>query len=259
MKLNIDEKRSTGRMAVAVLLLFCCQLLSANSNEAAWYKQAAVHYKANSFEQTALLYEKILTQGSKSPEVYYNLGNCYYKLNNLGRAILNYERALQQSPTDEDVLHNLKLAEQKTVDRIVPVPQLGIVTWWQSFVTLQTSSGWRIFGALTIWLSLAAFVACLFTRAKKVFATTGSLLLLCTLVFVLLSFKQSQHEQYSNEAIVLVSSVNVKSAPDSNGNDIFTVHEGLKLKILDKVGQWNKIRLADGKTGWLESTSFSRI
>jgi tetratricopeptide (TPR) repeat protein len=245
-------------MTLSLLFLAFCFLSAAESPEAL-YKQATTFYKANDFENAALQYEKILTAGYKTAEVYYNLGNCYYKLNNTGRSILNFERAIKLSPNDEDIQHNLKLAEQKAVDRIQPVPQLEIITQWKNFVSWQSAKGWKTFAAVSLWLAFVAFSAYLFTGLKRITAFSGALLLILSVAFISLSFKQNNNEQYSNEAIVMVKSVNVKSAPDSNGNDIFTVHEGLKLRMLDRVGQWYKIRLADGKTGWLESTSFSRI
>jgi tetratricopeptide (TPR) repeat protein len=245
-------------IVTAMLWLVFCFLHAAEDPETE-YKQAAAFYKANNFENAASKYEAILSSGYKTSEVYYNLANCYYKLNNIGKAILNYERALKLSPNDEDIQHNLKLAEQKAVDRIQPVPQLAIVTWWQNFTTWQTSSGWKTFAATALWLALLMFAFYLFTSIKRVTFFAGSLLLLLSIVFISLAFKQYRNEQYSDEAIVMLAVVNVKSAPDTNGNDIFVVHEGLKLRILDKVGTWYKVRLADGKTGWLESTSFSRI
>lgn len=259
MVLGFKNQSSKMRvMAVSLLLLVFCVLNAAESPDAL-YKQAATFYKANDFENAASQYEKILAAGYKTAEVYYNLGNCYYKLNNTGRAILNFERAIKLSPNDEDIQHNLKLAEQKAVDRIQPVPQLEIITQWKNFVSWQSAKGWKTFAAVSLWLAFLAFAAYIFTGLKRFTAFSGVLLLILSVAFISLGFKQSSNEQYSNEAIVMVKSVNVKSAPDSNGNDIFTVHEGLKLKILDRVGQWHKIRLADGKTGWLESTSFSRI
>jgi SH3-like domain-containing protein len=56
-----------------------------------------------------------------------------------------------------------------------------------------------------------------------------------------------------------VENVNVKSAPDDNGTDLFTIHEGIKFLVLDHVGSWNKIRLADGKVGWIEKGVFEKI
>ncbi len=46
--------------------------------------------------------------------------------------------------------------------------------------------------------------------------------------------------------------VNVKLSPDSGSNDAFIVHEGLKVALEDKVDNWIKVRLQDGKIGWIQ-------
>ena len=242
-------------LSCALCLVSCVYSQSANE----LYNTANSLYKQNQFQQATAAYEKILAQGYRTAEVYYNLGNCYYKQNNNGKAILNFERAKKLSPADEDIAHNLKLAQLKTVDRIVPVPQLALTSAWNNFTTSQSSKGWGIFALVFLWSALIVFAVYSFI-AKKNF-----LFVLCSLFFVLsiaslsLAFKQSNAEENSDSAILLVENVNVKSAPDANGTDLFTIHEGVKFQILDAVGSWNKIRLVDGKIGWIEKNLFEKI
>jgi SH3-like domain-containing protein len=63
--------------------------------------------------------------------------------------------------------------------------------------------------------------------------------------------RQNQIEKSENIGIIFSSSVNIKSSPDENGTDLFILHEGVKVEVLDKVEKWRKIKLADGKIGWL--------
>jgi tetratricopeptide (TPR) repeat protein len=223
------------------------------------YTSANTLYKSNKFEQAATAYEKILMQGYRTPEVYYNLGNSYFKLHNTGRAILNFERAHKLAPDDEDITHNLKLAQLKAVDKLIPVPQLGIVTSWNNLLTSQSSKGWGIFALVFIWVTLLVFAVYLFVARKGMVMFFGSLFLILSVASISLAFKQSNAEENSSCAILTVENVNVKSAPDANGTDLFTIHEGLKLELCDQVGNWTKIRLADGKVGWIEKNLFEKI
>ena len=50
----------------------------------------------------------------------------------------------------------------------------------------------------------------------------------------------------------------VKSSP-SSGKDLFVIHEGTKVKVLDNVGDWLNISLADGRQGWIESSALEVI
>ena len=110
-----------------------------------------------------------------------------------------------------------------------------------------------------IWLSLVFFAVYLFVGIRKLSFSLGSFLLIISLVFIGLAVKQSNKEQQTDAAILMVSNSFVKSAPDTNGNDQFMLHEGVKFEILDRVGEWSKIRLADGKVGWIERSAYEKI
>ena len=53
------------------------------------------------------------------------------------------------------------------------------------------------------------------------------------------------------EAIICSEKSEVKNAPTMNSDNIFTLHEGTKVLVLDSVDNWKKIRIADGKIGWI--------
>jgi SH3-like domain-containing protein len=59
---------------------------------------------------------------------------------------------------------------------------------------------------------------------------------------------------YSNntiEAIIFVEETDIKNAPTLNSEKVFTLHEGTKVRVLDSVDNWKKIKIADGKIGWI--------
>ena len=101
---------------IILFSLFASQLLADDSSSL--FKQANDFYAKNEFQKAIALYEKVEATGMVSAELYYNIGNAYYKNNEIGKAILNYERAKKINPEDEDINFNLKLANQKTEDKI---------------------------------------------------------------------------------------------------------------------------------------------
>jgi len=223
------------------------------------YQQAGQLYKAKQFQQAADLYEKIISQGYKSTDVYYNLGNCYFKIDSVGKCILNYERAQKLSPDDEDVKHNLQLASLHTIDKIEPVPQLAIITWWNNFISFFSSKTWGIFSLAALWLALIIAAIGIFSGMRRFFFGSAALIFLVSIIFLSLAIFKQTREKRSDVAILTASSANVKSAPDENSSNLFLLHEGTKLQLLDHVGNWNKIQLADGKVGWIDQGSFEKI
>ena len=54
--------------------------------------------------------------------------------------------------------------------------------------------------------------------------------------------------------------VSVKSSPGADASkDLFILHEGTKVKIVDSVGSWYNIELADGRQGWMQVSDIEII
>jgi len=207
-------------------------------------------------------YNKILYQGYESAALYHNLGNSFFRLGNLGEAILNYERALKLEPRDEDIRFNLRLANARTIDNIKEVPQIFIVDWWNNFVSVFTVSGWA-FIFLLVYLLMLAFIGIYFLSQNinlQRFSIYGGIASLIILFITLLIFISAYDREASTDyGIILVNSVNVKASPTPESSDSFIIHEGLKFEIQDQLDDWVRIKLADGKVGWLPGNTFGKI
>jgi len=225
-------------------------------------KKANKAYNKQNFEEALNYYSQILHHGLVSSELYYNIGNSYYRMGKIGYAILNYEKALKLSPGDDDIKHNLSVANSHTVDKIEELPKLFLIEWWDSLVMLFSVNTWAFIFILffVIFLTLIGFYY--YYRYSKYqkplfFLATFNLIIL---FFVLTLFIVRFNDERSNEyGILLETSANVKVSPDFEANDAFIIHEGIKFKIEDKVENWTKIKLRDGKIGWLNNNYFKSI
>lgn len=255
----ISHSAFTKSVCAFWCLLISVQFLCAETPQQL-YSIGVEAYKAKNYQQAIDAYQKLITQGYQNAAVYYNLGNAYYKTDQISLAILNFERAQRLAPADEDIRYNLKLANLKTVDRITPVPQLAIITKWENFVGSQSSKTWAVYSIVFIWLALVGFALYLFISGiRRLAFFSGVSLVMVALFFAYLSYLQNLAEYGARQAILTATNTYIKSAPDASGTDLYMIHEGTKLNILDKVGQWTKIRLADGKIGWVEQNKFTLI
>lgn len=211
-------------------------------------------YKSQNYDNAITAYEEVLSQGYAGASVHYNLGNSYYRIGKIGLAILHYEKALKYAPNDDDIIHNLQLASMKTVDKVEAVPQFFLFGVWESVISIFTIDGWAIVAYVLFILLLLAFGLIFFLRSVSIkrnvfFFSLPFLILFIFSVFIFLGkLKIDKEIKYG---IILENAVNVKAAPDENSSNIFVIHEGLKIKIEDKVDIWVKIRLIDGKVGWI--------
>ncbi len=226
------------------------------------FEEANQLYRAGDFQKAATIYEQIRENGYESPALYYNLGNAYFKLHNIPAAILNYERAKRIAPHDEDNSYNLRIAQLQVVDRIEQIPQLFLVQWWQAWIDLYPANNWAVIGITCLWCT--AFAAAMFIVARRVtlrrvaFILGSFSIIVCLFSFIALVHRH-HIEQTRQSAIVFSPSASVKSAPDSQSTDLFILHEGLKVELVDSVAEWMKIRLADGKIGWLPAGAMQII
>ena len=226
------------------------------------FKEANDAYNEGNYDHAITMYNTIEAEGLESAALYYNMGNTYYKMKDYPHAILYYEKALKLDPSDEDIRVNLEIANMAVVDKINPIPQPFLMRWWNALRSSFSADGWA-------WLSVVFFallLACLFvflmsrrTGFRKLGFFVGLLALLCLAFSVVFAVESQYALSRHDEAIVMTSTVTVKSSPSVESVDLFVLHEGAKVRILDSARDWNKIRIADGSVGWLPATDMTEF
>jgi tetratricopeptide (TPR) repeat protein len=249
-----------GWLLAGGLLLFAGL---ANADEAvSLFNQANKFYEMGDYQQAIMVYEKILAAGKVNWQVYFNLGNAYYKQKRYGKAILNYERARRLSRDNEDIEFNLDLANLSVADRITAMPRSLMVVWLDNaihFFTVTTAATimlifWLvIFAGTIIWM--LARRELLQNWGRRLAWAAGAVWLIFALFFGLLAYERATVQ----EGIVLVSRVVVRSSPSDEATEMFILHEGVKVRLQDSSGNWRRIKLADGKVGWLEAKAIEKI
>lgn len=224
--------------------------------------EANKYYQEQQYNTAIEFYNKIISQGYESSALFYNLGNAYFKAGDLGKAILYYEKGLKLSPGDDDITFNLRIANSRTVDKITELPKLFIVEWWEKLITSFSTSGWAFLTVVIFWIFLGAIGLFIFAkkiRVQKISLMVSSFVLALLIVSVVILISRYNHEVVKNYGVLTEQIYSVKGAPDSRSNDIFVIHEGIKFTIEDQVNEWYKIRLADGKVGWIPKNVFGFI
>lgn len=245
---------------IICLAFFSGSVPGKNINE--MMQQAGALYRNGEFDNAIKIYEELRTEGYEGTSLYFNLANSYYRIGKLGYAILNYERALKISPSDEDVKHNLAFANLSSVDRIQPLPTFFLFEWWDSLLASLSVNGWTYIAFFFYILLMILIVAYFFAKTifqQKLILFSGLGILAILLLIVSLLIVKINREQNVIGGVVIEQSITVKTSPDIKSTDAFVIHEGLKVNLEDQLDEWVKIRLADGKVGWVENDSVERI
>lgn len=237
----------------ALVLLFGTVAFSQNT---VLFEQANTLYNQGKYAEAIDKYTAILETGKHSAELYFNLANAHYKLNNIAPSIYFYEKALLLAPNDDEIKNNMAFAKNMTIDAIDVIPETGLSKLIKNTTNIMSFDAWAktsvAFALCFVILFLIYYFA--YSTLKKRLAFIGfltSLFLLC--VSLAFAFHKFNIDKKNRPAIVFAQESKVKSEPNSRSEEAFRLHEGTKVQVLDTVNQWKKIKLPDGKTGWIES------
>lgn len=220
-------------------------------------------YTDGKFSDASAAWTSIEESGQKSAKLYYNLGNAWFKQGNYPKAILNYERALRLDPSYSDARYNLEFTSNFVQDKIEPVPEFILKSVARKVCYVMGSNAWAVI--FLVLLAAALVMGLLFLLGSSVGKRRAGFY--CGIVLPLLSagalsfsIWQKSDSVKTDTAIVMSPVSSVKSSPSSGSSkDLFVIHEGTKVTILDEVGSWKNIALADGRQGWITSNELEVI
>jgi len=243
------------------LLLFISVFVRANTSDSL-FNQANTLYQQKQYNQAIELYQNIINNNEHAWEIYYNLANAYYKTNKNTLAIYYYEKALLLYPNNSDIKNNLTLANLRKTDKIEEMPTPFYIQWKTAIVQLLSMDGWARMSVLTIAITIILGLVFLLTKQiviKKISFYFGIVMF----IFSVASLTIAQHKYMAikqpTTAIIFNPTVQIKSTPDAAGIDLFILHEGTKVYLIETVNNWYRIRISDGNDGWIEAEKIMKV
>ncbi|HCE54425.1 MAG TPA: hypothetical protein DER05_05215 [Lutibacter sp.] len=226
------------------------------------FSKANDFYKNGQYTKAAQLYLIIEKSGLESDDLYFNLGNSYYKLNKVAPSIYYYEKALKINPMHEDASNNLAFAKRMTIDVIEDLPKTFFQRFSSNVIQKLTYNTWAILGVTASFLAALLFLLYYFSSSpkRKIFYFNITIFAVFVMtVSVIFAYSNYETTQKNRSAIIFASKSEIKNAPSLNSEPVFELHEGTKVTILDELSNWKKIKLADGKIGWVNVADIKEI
>ena len=254
------ESRSEGRklfrhkLLIVILLTLTSTITFANRDLEAKAEKA---YANKNYKETISIYESILKEGLTSYKLYYNLGNAYYKNNQLGKAIYNYELANKLQPNNQDVKTNLKIANEKTIDKIESKENFFIVAIKSGLVNALSTTGWAWSSIISLIVSLALlflFFVSSSIALKRLGFFAGAISLVFFVISMVMGFTSLEDKQVTNFAIILNRESKIHEEPTNTSSSKFSLHEGTRVSVLESNPDWTNIKLENGNEGWVKTT-----
>lgn len=226
------------------------------------FEKANKLYQEEKFEDALAIYKQIEEQKLQSDDLYYNMANTYYKLNQVASSVYYFEKSLLLNPTNDDAKHNLVFAKRMTLDNIEALPKTIGQRFSEGFIQKLSYNTWALIAVIFAFLFAVLFLMYHFSYSsskKRLYFITS--IISAVLVFVMMVFAYSNYNyvKSNKHAIVFAQQVSVKSEPRATADITFELHEGTKVKLLESVPNWEKIKLADGKIGWIPNEDLKKL
>lgn len=245
---------------IFIIIIFLSPFCQAQND--VLFDEAAKAYNEGDYELAIDNYQHVLESGVHSASIYFNLGNAYYKLNEIGPSIYYYEKALLLDPNDNEIRNNLAYAQQMTIDDIEPLPQTAISRIVSRVMNILTFDQWAYTSIGFMFLFVSLYLAFYFYRYadKKRLAFIGSMVcLFFAALSVVMAVLQYQEYKKTDPAIIFASETSVKEEPNNRSITLFNLHEGSKVYVQETLQDWHKVKLADGKNGWIPASDLREI
>lgn len=239
---------------ILILLVFLLSIsIKGYSNEL--LQKAEKAYDTKNYKEAITNYEKLVSDGYKSYQLFFNLGNAYYRNNELGKAIYYYELARKVNPNDEDVRINLGIASAKTIDKIDSKENFFISAVKTNLLSSFTTNTWAWFTIIALVVACVLFF--IFINSTTLVIKRFSFLFACLLVITFfvtyfLGFSALKSKVENKFAIITVKEVKIMNEPTLTANSKFSLHEGTKIRVVENNGSWLLIKLDNGNEGWLK-------
>lgn len=198
-------------------------------------------YRAGQFGEAARAFERAVASDSTDISGWFNLGNAYYRSNDRGRAIWAWTRAARLAPRDPAITRNLQAAGAAEVLRTLPPLSVRPVEWY--------------FLAAIAWWSAGALLVIAITRRKKSLVPWALVPILIVIVAVTIGIV-ADGRRY---AVAIDARTPLYGDPTVHSPIVRRVQAGAGLDVLERRGEWLRVRTLTQAEGWVESDAVGAL
>jgi hypothetical protein len=186
-----------------------------------------------------------LEAGGRDPAVYHGLGNALWRLEQPGPATAAWRRGLRLAPRDGDIAANLDRARRASKDHIQPPAPAADLFFWQGMLSPRDSG---LLASFFLMLALGVPLLRKMRRAPRPVRWEVAVFA----VFALLLGASTRAALVSDASVVVVAAeVSVRSAPGPDGVELFVLHEGAEVRLLETHRAHHLVSLPDDRKGWV--------
>ncbi|MFH0800425.1 MAG: SH3 domain-containing protein [Pseudomonadota bacterium] len=213
---------------------------------------AADLYAQERYAEAEKTYRGLIDEMGPSSGLHANLARSIFRQERLGEAIYEMRLAHEIAPRDSEIDADLAYLRGEATDQIQPARRNILV---RAFIAVESGIGPRGAWVLVV---IGMFLTAVSSSAR-LFLKRGYLtILLCcfaaaTICFLSIVVKKELFTRPFGAVIAAES--NVYSGPGDSNVLLYKLHDGAEFEAISGAQDgWRKIRLADGKTGWIKAS-----
>ena len=213
------------------------------------------------FREAEILFEQVITeQAIKNANLFVNLGNASIGAERVGPAIVAYRRALQVDPNHRQAQQNLRYA-RSLLPQWVPRPEasLGSFNSLLGSIINGTPDEMQRHASI-LFLVAAIFLAWSIRSGRSIARNFGIVFSIGWIAFLAFSFVRSGQSNPRVAVLVLPETI-ARSADSINAPPRFAepLPDGTEVQIVEDRRDWLRVRIEDGRDGWLPASSVVSI
>ncbi|MDP0500015.1 MAG: tetratricopeptide repeat protein [Verrucomicrobiota bacterium JB022] len=231
------------------LLAFTLAAHAQSPAEDAFY-QGNTAYASGDYPAAIEAYEQALELGGTAAGVHANLASAYYQNGDVGPALLEIEKALVLAPADPAYRAKWEFLRTQTNQPITTAPL------WAPHALSLPLNGWVVVGTLAVWLVVIGVVL----PALRWLPTYlgGGLAFLGVLCF-LAALPPLVYYHFQSERMIVLEQASLRVAPTEASPTTDAVAAGASVKRLEQHGEFVRVALANGATGYLPAQEVAAV
>lgn len=197
------------------------------------------------FRRVALTYQNLVDKGIKSGPIYYNMGNAWARCDETGQAIAAYQQAKRYMPLNPYIVSNLQVLGSPESSK----PIIEHLLFWQDWIGVRQK---YVISIVLVVLTFAFGIVVLFLPHRRIKRVLGFFLVLALISLLSTGYDWYRYE-YCRYAVVSVSSATPRKGNSEQYELAFTMPPGLGAiaEVLDRRGNWLRLRFAANQDAWL--------
>lgn len=259
---NFEDLLNRLRFGMLLVMLLVVSAQAQSEDVSRIFQAGNEYYAQSNYTAAVEEYQKILKLGFASDVVFYNLANAHFKNNQLGNAILFYEKARRLAPLDREISENLNFARTRIADKVERPPEgffVSLARRIANWLPLDTETALAVGFFFAANAAFALFWLDTIPGLSRLALYASIALLVLFLILGTSNLVRIYWQETVQEGVVLVEKADVLSGPANDSPILFSVHEGLKVRIENDLPDWVQISLENGWNGWVKKEALGEI